>query len=118
MLCFSLFFFAHFKMLLFVLFSLASAKCGLWYQFSHTQERDGPHYSNGGWGVDAGWGWAAGYGYESLDQFVICNDMEMFHQCDRAQEMLETRLSSRLDVQKILFVQLISTLMGECGAKI
>jgi hypothetical protein len=80
-------------MLIFFLFvaavTVTDAKCGLWYQFSHVL--DGPHWDNRN-GFPSGWyhgdvKWAAGY--ESLDQFVICNDMEMFHQCNRAQQILD-----------------------------
>jgi len=80
-------------MLTFVFFTLlattVNAKCALWYQFSHTSERDGPHRENRGGSYYGDTQWAMGFGYESLDQEVVCNDMEMFHQCDRAQKMLD-----------------------------
>jgi len=76
-------------MLIFLLFvtavTVTEAKCGLWYQFSHT--REGPFRENRGGSYHGDTQWAAGY--ESLDQFVICNDMEMFHQCNRAQQVLD-----------------------------
>lgn len=76
-------------LLFFILVVTIEAKCGIWYQFSHT--REGPFRDNR-YGYPAGYyhgdtQWAAGY--ESLDQFVICNDMEMFHQCNRAQTILD-----------------------------
>ena len=81
-------------MLFFLLIALTNCKCLLWYQFSHTSERDGPHRENrfgggnrGDWHADTQW--AMGFGYESLDQLVGCNDLEMFNQCDRAQKIID-----------------------------
>lgn len=71
-------------------FIAIEAKCGLWYQFSHT--REGPfrenRYTGGSYWGDTQW--AAGY--ESLDQQIICNDEEMFQQCNRAQHVLDALL--------------------------
>ena len=71
-----------------LLITIVGAKCGLWYQFSHS--REGPfrenRYGNGG-SPYADTKWAAGY--ESLDQQIMCNDEEMFQQCHRAQYILD-----------------------------
>ena len=83
---------------LFTFTTCVSAKCGLWYQFSHTSERDGPHrenrYSSNNPYSDTQW--AMGFGYESLDQEVTCLDLEMFHQCGRAQQMLDLYTAKNL----------------------
>jgi len=79
--------------LIFLLFFIASeAKCGLWYQFSHN--REGPYrenkYGSGSVYGNSDTQWAAGY--ESLDQQIICNDEEMFQQCNRAQQVVDMAL--------------------------
>ena len=70
------------------LITIVEAKCGLWYQFSHT--REGPFRENRYGNGASAYGdtkWAAGY--ESLDQQIMCNDEEMFQQCHRAQHILD-----------------------------
>lgn len=76
-------------MLLIITFiSIVTAKCGLWRQYNRDTQRDGPYFNGnpGSWSRTA---WAFSYGFESLDQNLACNDMEMFYQCDRAQKYLD-----------------------------
>jgi hypothetical protein len=79
--------------LFFELVPITNTKCLLWYQFSHTSEREGTHRENR-WGGEyryayADTQWAMGFGFESLDQLLSCNDQEMYFQCDRAQKIID-----------------------------
>lgn len=69
-------------------FALSAAKCGLWRQYNHATQQDGPYFE-GNRGSSSRVAWAFGYGFESLDQNLVCNDMEMYYQCDRAQKYLD-----------------------------
>lgn len=82
--------------LAFLLFLLAEAKCGLWVQFrrdtatvAYQAQWKTPSCCIQGPGFPTNGNFQTGYGFESLDQMVVCNDMEMFHQCDRAQQLLD-----------------------------
>ena len=78
-------------LLLITIITITTSKCGLWHQFDHSFTKDGPHRINRCQPASkrCDFGWAVGYGYQSLDQKLICNDMEMFYQCNAAQEMLD-----------------------------
>ena len=65
-------------------------KCGIWREFNHNKELSDPnpvwYKLDRYWFADSG---IKSYGFESLDKQPMCDDMEMFHQCNRAQFLLD-----------------------------
>ena len=71
--------------LLLLLVTQVISKCGLYKHHDKSKETKDKHWLFRGGSVRAAAG--RGYGYESMSTTVSCNDMEMFEQCKRAQQI-------------------------------